>query len=307
MNDKGPHLTSDWKNIRLSIEEGGVWISPRGPRRKWKKKVFSRLLLSFWAVLRLTPFYAWGRRNALELRRVDIEVSPPHLPAAFDGYRILQISDSHLANFPELAAAADRLLEGVEVDLLVVTGDTHGDEDASAAVSADLLMQALQSARVEGPRLAVLGNHDSAQMAIELEQRGFEVLINRSVVLQRGDARLRITGLDDVHSFYTEAALTALHDHAGECRIALVHSAEVADYADEAGYSLYLSGHTHGGQICLPGGKPVFTELHRCRHGSVGLWHQGRMLGYTSSGLGVSVPPVRFNCRGEVTVITLRS
>ena len=177
-------------------------------------------------------------------------------------------------------------------------------------------MQALQDVRVRGPRLAVLGNHDPVEMATLLEEKGFDVLVNRSRVLERSGERLRVTGLDDVHNFYTDAARAALEDHDGEdhdgenhdgeCRIALVHSAEMADFADQAGYALYLSGHTHGGQICLPGGRPVITQLTRCRHAAAGLWRQGRMAGYTSAGLGVSDPPVRFNCRGEVTIITLR-
>ena len=85
-----------------------------------------------------------------------------------------------------------------------------------------------------------------------------------------------------------------------------MHSAEVADDADEAGYSLYLCGHTHGGQICLPGGRPLVTHLKRCRHAARGLWRQGGMTGYTSCGLGVSDLPVRFNTRGEIVLITLR-
>jgi len=52
--------------------------------------------------------------------------------------------------------------------------------------------------------------------------------------------------------------------------------------------------------------REILTQLTRCRHGAVGLWRQGTMIGYTSCGLGVSPPAVRFNCRGEVTVITLR-
>src|SRR5260221_627400 len=148
--------------------------------------------------------------------------------------------------------------------------------------------------------LAVLSNPDSVEMAALLEEKGFDVLINRSRVLERGGERLCVTGLDDVHNFYTEAAGAALKDHDGECRIALVHSAEMADFADQAGYALYLSGHTHAGQICLPGGRPVITQLARCKHAAVGLWRQGRMTGYTSAGLGVSEPSVRFNCRGEV-------
>jgi predicted MPP superfamily phosphohydrolase len=308
--------SEQWATRRRDIERSRHWVSPAGPRSRWRKAIFNRLLGIFAQGLRLTPLQALGRRNALDVKRVEIEVALPGLPPSFDGYRILQVSDTHLDVLPELVSSARRILKGLEVDLLAVTGDVHGSPPALLATSVDLLMQALQDVRVHGPRLAILGNHDPVEMAALLEDKGFDVLVNRSRVLERGGERLRITGLDDVHSFYTEAARAALKDHdgddhdggdsGGECRIALVHSAEMADFADQAGYALYLSGHTHAGQICLPGGRPVIKQLTRCRHAAVGLWRQGRMTGYTSAGLGVSEPSVRFNCRGEVTIITLR-
>lgn len=295
-----------WAAGRRRIEASRHWISPVGARTRWRKAIFNRLLALFALGLRATPLYGRGQRNALDLRKVALDVVLPGLPRAFDGFRILQLSDTHLDVFPELAEAAHRLLDGLDVDLLVITGDVHGAHDAPIARSADLLMQALRGVHVRGHRLAILGNHDSVEMAAALEARGFEMLINRSCLVERGDEHLQITGLDDVHCFYTEAARAAFDDHAGECRIALVHSAEMADVADAAGYAFYLAGHTHGGQICLPGGRPIITQLKRCKHAAVGLWRQGRMIGYTSSGLGVSHPPVRFNSRGEVTVFTLR-
>ena len=89
-------------------------------------------------------------------------------------------------------------------------------------------------------------------------------------------------------------------------RIALVHSAEIADHAAAAGFGLYLCGHTHGGQICLPNGRSLFTRLRRCHFGARGEWRAGAMIGYTSNGLGVGEVPLRFNCRGEIAMITLR-
>ena len=147
-------------------------------------------------------------------RRVEIEVPLPGLPLSFDGYRILQISDTHLDVLPELVAAARHVLAGVEVDLLALTGDIHGTQSAPIAYSVELLMQALQDVRVRGPRLAILGNHDPVEMAALLEEKGFDVLVNRSQVIERGGERLRVTGLDDVHNFYTDAARAAFHDHA---------------------------------------------------------------------------------------------
>ena len=81
-----------------------------------------------------------------------------------------------------------------------LTGDVHGDHDAPIARSAGLLAAALDGVRVRGHRIAVLGNHDPVEMADALGRTGFEVLINRSLVLQRDGESLRITGLDDVNS-----------------------------------------------------------------------------------------------------------
>jgi predicted MPP superfamily phosphohydrolase len=297
----------EWAVARRRIEDSRHFVGPDGVRSRRRKILFTGLLDLFAVGLRFTPLDARGRRNALDVRRVEFDVEIPGLPQAFDGYRILHVSDTHLDVLPELAEAAHRLLDKVEVDLLALTGDVHGDQRAPIARSADLLMDALRGVRVHGPRLAILGNHDSVAMADHLGTLGFEVLVNRSVAIDRGADRIRVTGLDDVNSFYSEAARRALDAHEGECRIALIHSAEMADHAAEAGYALYLAGHTHGGQICLPGGRPLFTGLSRCRHGAVGLWREGAMTGYTSAGLGVSHPPVRFNCRGEVAIITLRT
>ena len=86
----------------------------------------------------------------------------------------------------------------------------------------------------------------------------------------------------------------------------LIHSAELADVAADAGFSLYLAGHTHGGQICLPGGIPIITHMSCHRHYASGLWRHGSMIGYTTTGIGVSGLPVRFNTRGEAVLITLR-
>ncbi|NQW50972.1 MAG: metallophosphoesterase family protein [Rhodospirillales bacterium] len=295
-----------WAPARRRIEASAHFSGPDGPRPRLRKAIFTRLLDLFAWGLRLTPLHGRGVRNALDLRRAEFDVEVSGLPPSFDGYRILHVSDTHLDVLPDLVPAARRLLDGIEVDLLAVTGDVLGDHHAPVALSAGLLMDALRGVSVRGPRLAILGNHDSEAMADTLESLGFDLIINRSIVIERDGDRLGVTGLDDVNSFYTEAARQALGSSQEACRIALIHSAEMADHAAAAGYALYLAGHTHGGQICLPGGRPVFSTLTRCRHGAVGLWRHGEMIGYTNSGLGVAYPPVRFNCRGEVAIITLR-
>jgi uncharacterized protein len=246
--------------------------------------------------------------NALALELNEIDMAIDGLPEPFDGYRILQLSDVHVGRIPGLIEAAAAIVGGVDVDLAVLTGDVQTRGYPSAAAAAEEIAPLLDAVRASDGILGVLGNHDSHDLPDHLEQRGVRMLINEELVLERNGARIRVTGLDDVHYFYSDDAVRALHaspEEAVSASIALVHSPELADVASDAGYALYLAGHTHGGQICLPGGKPLLTATDHHRKFATGPWRYGRMLGYTSRGLGV-VRRVRFNCPPEVTILRLR-
>lgn len=295
-----------WAAERRRIERSRYWVSPEGRRTRWESYAFSAALGVFMLGARVVRFYEHGRRNALSPELIELDLSFPSMPAAFDGYRILHVTDTHLDVLPELAGVARQMLLGVEVDLLALTGDVLGRHSAPVEAATRPLAEALDGLRVRDRRLAVLGNHDPVEMADALDALGFEVLINESVTVERRGDRMRVTGLDDVHSFYTEAAHRTLLDASSDFRIALVHSPEMADHAAQARVALYLCGHTHGGQVCLPGGRALLTRLTRCRHAASGLWQEGAMQGYTSRGLGSSWPPLRYNCRGDMTLITLR-
>ena len=295
-----------WAARRQAILAGRHWSSPNGLRPRWHHGAFSLVLEILGRGLQLTPWYARGVRNALDLELTRLELKVTGLPAVFDGYRILHVSDSHLDILPSVADAAARLLDGLEVDLLAVTGDVHGRKRHPLSRSVEPLKRALAGVIVRDRRLAVLGNHDPVEIIEALGALGIETLVNRTTALSRRGEVLHVTGLDDVHNFYSPAARTALDQKVDGCRIALVHSAEMADHAAAAGCALYLCGHTHAGQVCLPGGRIVFTQLVRCRHAASGLWREGAMVGYTSPGLGVSPPAVRFNSRGGAALITLR-
>ena len=295
-----------WAERRRALERSGRASNPDGHHGGWESHIFGAALSGFGWATRLTGIHARGRRNALSPALVEREFTFSDLPAAFDGYRILQVSDPHFDCLPELVGIARRLVSGVSVDLVAITGDIHGAPRAPVARSTMPLAELLTGLKVRDRVVAVLGNHDPASMADALEHVGITALINESLVVERRGERLVVTGLDDVHHFYTPAAKQALRDAPAGFRIALVHSAEIADYAAAAGFGLYLCGHTHGGQICLPNGRWLFTRLRRCHFGARGEWRAGAMIGYTSNGLGVGEVPLRFNCRGEIAVITLR-
>ncbi|HSV29561.1 MAG TPA: metallophosphoesterase, partial [Candidatus Omnitrophota bacterium] len=216
------------------------------------------------------------------------------------------LSDLHPHCLDGVMARAARLVGGLTVDLAVVTGDFQEQGRPSAHDTARDVLPLLNAYRASHGTFAILGNHDSHDMADALAAHGVAVLINEHAVIERDGERLVLVGTDDVVRFFTEAAVTALTHRPEGFSVALVHSAELADVAAQAGIRLYLSGHTHGGQICLPGGTPVVTASDAPRCMAAGSWRVGAMHGHTSRGVGVGLPPLRYNCPGEIVRITLR-
>jgi predicted MPP superfamily phosphohydrolase len=248
-----------------------------------------------------------GRRNAVDFRIHRLEMTHPALPDGFDGYTLLFLSDLHAASVPEVLVKAAARIPELKFEVAVLGGDYQCFGVPSAKETCRFMAPLLSALRAKAPIYGVLGNHDRHDLPPEMEQHGVEMLINRHVVLERGGDRLILVGLDDIHAFYSEAAPAALRQLPEGFRIAVIHSPEFAEQAAAAGVSLYLAGHTHGGQVCLPGGRPIITAMER-RHDPVAVaqWNCHGMRGYTSSGLGSGTPPVRFNCRPEMVLITLR-
>jgi predicted MPP superfamily phosphohydrolase len=257
--------------------------------------------------LKMSGLLYLGKKNALDLRLKEHELFYEHLPASFDGYRVLHLTDLHLDCLPGVEQVICQKLEGLYYDTCVMTGDYRwksvGDYDERVLSPLKDIVACIQA---KDGIYATLGNHDTCQIVEPLESMGVKVLNNESLYLQRGHERILLTGLDDPHTYYTRYALEALTNTNADFKLALIHSPELYSEAASCGYDLYLCGHTHGGQICLPGGFPLVTQLRKARHLYHGLWKYGRMTGYTSAGCGVSGLPVRFNSRGEITIFTLR-
>ncbi len=259
----------------------------------------------YW-LLRLCGLYSRGERNARNFQIREIEFAFKDLPAAFDGYTILHLSDLHGDQLAGLMAAAAVRLAPLKPHMVIVTGDIQSYGAPIATVAADEISALVSAIDCPDGWVATLGNHDSGDMVEALESLGVRTLVNESVLISRSGETLCLVGLDDVHSFYTPQAPAALDRHREGFRIALVHTVELATHAARAGYDLYLSGHSHGGQICLPDGKPLMTALDSHRHLAAGRWRLQEMQGYTSRGLGAKFPTVRFNCPGEAVMISLR-
>jgi predicted MPP superfamily phosphohydrolase len=137
------------------------------------------------------------------------------------------------------------------------------------------------------------------------EEMGIKVLVNETVEIIKGDERIWVTGLDDPYYYYTDQSIRALEKTPNGFKITLAHAPSMFDAAEINGYKLYLCGHTHGGQICLPGGKPIILHLRHGRKYYRGLWQYGSMTGYTSQGTGCVGIPIRFNTQSEITLFKL--
>ena len=254
--------------------------------------------------LRCVGLFKRGQANSRALSLVRHSFVLPDLPEAFEGFRILHLTDLHVDMDSANVDALIRLIEPLEYDLCVLTGDyrrqTWGPIDAALAG-----MERVRQA-IRGDAYAVLGNHDSVKMVPGLEDMGYRLLMNEMVPLERQGQRIYLAGVDDAH-FYKVHNLHRAGDEIppGGVSILLSHTPEIWREAAHAGYDLFLCGHTHGGQICLPGGIPVTLDSDCPRHLGRGYWQANGMQGYTSPGSGTSVVNVRLNCPPEITLHTL--
>ena len=163
-------------------------------------------------------------------------------------------------------------------------------------------------AKLKQPIYGVLGNHDTVRMLPGLEQMGIRMLLNECETINRDDQRIYIAGIDDAHFYRAdniEKAGSGIPSNAFS--ILLSHTPEIYQQAAHADFSLLLSGHTHGGQICLPGRIPITLDSVLPRHMGSGSWRYRDMSGYTSVGVGCSIVPARFNCPPEITLHVLQS
>jgi predicted MPP superfamily phosphohydrolase len=176
-------------------------------------------------------------------------------------------------------------------------GATFGPYDAAIKGMARLVGHLRQ------PIFGVLGNHDTIQMLPGLEAMGIRMLQNECEVIKRKGQSIHLAGIDDAHYFRVdniEKAAAGIPERA--FAILLSHTPEIYRQAAHAGFDLLLSGHTHGGQICLPGSIPITLDSVLPRSMGAGAWRYGDMIGYTSVGAGSSVVAVRYNCPPEITL-----
>jgi predicted MPP superfamily phosphohydrolase len=255
--------------------------------------------------LRAVGLFRRGQRNALAIEVRENEVSIANLPQAFDGYTILHISDPHLDINTVFTDALGQRIRTLQYDLCVLTGDYRAK--TFGPVDPTLVQLRRLRPHINGPVYAILGNHDSIRMVPAMEDMGYQMLLNESARINHGGDAIYLAGIDDAHFYRLENFHRAAHDipH-GAVSVLLSHTPEVYRHAAHAAFDLTLCGHTHGGQICLPGGVPVLTDSDIPRSLVRGPWRYHEMAGYTSAGAGSCIVDVRLNCPPEVTLHRLR-
>jgi uncharacterized protein len=248
---------------------------------------------------------------------VQLEIPLARLPQAFDGFTIAQMSDFHFQHdFSEVPIRkAVEIVNGLNPHIMALTGDfvtVPVYETSSglrrAALTATPCAAILQSIRA--PKYAILGNHDVIADPIgivrTLQDHGIPVLRNRSLPLEMGAERIWLAGLDDLLRGAPNLGTALRGIPPNEATILMAHEPDSADQAQFAPVDLQLSGHSHGGQIWIPGvGAPWLPAL--AKKYPRGLYKIGNLTLYTNFGIGTILAPVRINAPPEITLITLRS
>ncbi len=249
-----------------------------------------------------------NEREELSLERISIPI--PGLKEPLGKLKIVQMSDMHLHPYTRrgLIARAVALTNRLNPDLVLLTGDliTDGRGDALEEVCAILGKLA--------PRLgafAVLGNHDYNRgvklVQKNLEKENIKLLRNSAFTIEVEGAPLCIAGLDDAKHGQPNLNKALEKQSAGVPTILMAHEPDIVDHtAHMERVSLQLSGHSHGGQVRIPGLGALYLPRMGRKY-DCGLYRVGSTWLYTNRGLGVVDFPLRINCPPEVTLLTLRA
>lgn len=251
--------------------------------------------------IRLVGLGAIARRNFLDVRIVENRIIIPGLPAAFHGFRLAQITDLHCDLEPALMDVVESKLPGIVCDAVVLTGDYHDRIGHDGTLSLELMLRLIP--RLPRPRFCVFGNHDFLDRVAVFERTGLPVLLNENITIERSGQKIYLCGVDDPRFFQTHDLARARRGIPPDSTtILLAHSPQVAEEASALGYSLMLCGHTHGGQLCLPGGIPVLRNAPVPNRLLAGPWVENGMPGYTSRGTGACGVAARLFCPPEITI-----
>jgi predicted MPP superfamily phosphohydrolase len=251
--------------------------------------------------------YLYLERLSVAVRRYRVPILA--LPAAFEGFTILHLSDLHDKEFGRGGEELITLLARESFDLVVLTGDLVAGGTPRLTPALELIAGITRTSGA--PVYSVSGNHDwrqerGAEFNGRLCEAGVRVLSNGSVAIERGKDRLWLLGVDDpvTKRDRLDRALSASDNSSP--RVLLAHSPQPFAQAVQNGVDLMLAGHTHGGQVRIPLlGAPYVPAMGFFPRFDYGLYSSGPTTMIVSGGLGESALPIRFNMRPEVSLVTL--
>jgi predicted MPP superfamily phosphohydrolase len=241
----------------------------------------------------------------LEVTRHDVFV--PNLPQSFDGYRIVFLTDTHVASFHRRAYFREVVAQAARFDPdLILLGGDFVTFERHIPLMAELLLTGLTA---RDGVYAVLGNHDywadADSVIAAMTSRGVRFIINRSIALKRGDDAISLVGIDELYRGKPDFDAAFLRTDPHVPCIGLSHHPDIVEHMHDRRLDLLLCGHTHGGQIRFPFFGPVVVpSKHEGRY-AAGFHRTGNVLMYVSRGIG-AIPPLRILCKPEVATFTLR-
>ena len=292
------------KRHAIEVEREEEYHNPLGVHFTFIKQRFIRPTMR--AAMKMCGLYAKGYRQFLDFRLERLEVGFEDLPPQFDGFRLLHLSDFHIDLDPAFVPAVTPFLAGIDCDACAITGDFRNLTVGPWKAAVDGSIKVVKAIRA--PVYAVLGNHDTIDMVEAIEAAGTKFILNEAAVIERDGAKLALLGIDDPNIYETDDLERAKNGAPRNAfPILLTHSPCIYKRAEAAGIRLLLAGHTHGGQVCLPGGRPIVNNDPSPRRFQRGLWKYGEMVGHTSRGIGSCGTPVRINCPPTATLLTLRT
>ena len=256
-------------------------------------------------------FILAGSYNRVRMNTIKYEidyqtVSFGNLPEEFNGFRILHLSDLHIEGVLDKGENLSKILSTLEYDLCVITGDYRFLTFGTFLPTIEKLKKIMGAVKCRYGAIGILGNHDSINMVPEMEAMGVRMLVNESIKLERGNDHIWIGGVDEPSfRLCSNISRTLKGIPEKDFIIFLAHSPDLLKTARKRNVDFYLCGHTHGGQLCLPGGIPIITKAKCKRRYALEAWDFKGMKGYTSRGAGASGLPVRLHCPPQVTIHTL--
>jgi uncharacterized protein len=300
------HMEDFFFQKRRLIERGLLKTWPRRGRSSlWAEH--HRTLRTFLRIaLRLTGLQSRGEQNALTPIIRGVRLGYDNLPEDFCGFRILHLTDLHADGLTGFADVVSERIRDLDVDLCVMTGDYRFEVRGSCQRVYPPMERILNSINARLGIVGILGNHDVSDEVLELERMGVRMLINDALEVRHHRDSVWVIGVDDPHYYGCDDLPGALRAVPSEAfKILLVHTPEIIKEAEAYGVDLYLCGHTHGGQICLPLIGPIIVHTNCPREYTRGVWRYKNLQGYTSAGVGASGVPVRFFCPPEIGLIEL--